>query len=458
MRRLALGVLLAGAMAGVFLYTGMTRDAEYRRLIAAGDTALASDQIFLAIEAFSGAIALKRDAMLAHLKRGETYQRRGDPAAALRDLTRASALDPRATRPLERLGDVAQELGRYDEAAGHYAAYVALDDQTPRVQYKLALVQHRAGRTSGSIALLQRLIELDPEMAQAHYLLGLGLWDQDRLDEATVALNRAIELDPGAIAAREALAGVHAAAGRLDEEIEQLEALAALDPNRPERDVALGLAHAQAGRTDMAVLSLGLAAEEHPEQPLVYAALGRVWLDIARSTNDHVALSKALGALQLIPTASASSDALTLLGRALLVAGDPERATAALELAIERFPLALDAFVELAALKMRTGDQARARELLLDHDALTATAPAPQRVAQLMRIADLSLALGDPEDALVHLDQARTLGEPSARLLVRLADVQWRTGDRAGARSVIADGLTRYPQDGVLRARLRRFE
>ena len=132
MKRLAIGVLLAAGMAGVFLYTGVTRDTEYRRLVAAGDEALGQDQIFLAIEAFSGAIALKGDSMLAHLKRGETYHRRGDLAAALRDLTRASALAPEATRPLERLGDVAQELGRHEDAAGHFAAYVALDDRTAR--------------------------------------------------------------------------------------------------------------------------------------------------------------------------------------------------------------------------------------------------------------------------------------------------------------------------------------
>ena len=128
MKRLATGVLLVVAMAGVFLYTGITRDSEYRRLIAAGDEALEQDQMFLAIEAFSGAIALKSDAMLAYLKRGETYSRRGDLAAAHRDLSRANALAPGATRPLENLGDVSRALGRYEEAAGHYAAYVALDD------------------------------------------------------------------------------------------------------------------------------------------------------------------------------------------------------------------------------------------------------------------------------------------------------------------------------------------
>ena len=458
MKRLAIGVLLAAAMAAVFLYTGVTRDTEYRRLVAAGDDALGYDQVFLALEAFSGAIALKSESMLAYLKRGETYQRRGDLGAALRDLTRASALAPEATRPLERLGDVSQALGRHEEAAGHYAAYVARDDRAPRVLYKLALAHYRAGRTTRTIPLLRQMVELVPEMAEAHYLLGLSMWDQDRLNPAIEALTRAVTLSPGFTTAREALSGVFAAAGRLEEQVQQLEALAALETDRPERDVALGLAYARIGRTDMAVLALGRAVEEHPDQLLVYTALGRVWLDIARTTDDRIALSKSLGALQSIPMATASSEALTLLGRALLLAGDLESAVAALELATARFPLDPSVFVELADLAEQEGDNGRARQLLIAHDAVTANAPIPQRVARLTRIAELSLGLGDPGDAVLRLEQARALGEPSARLLIRLADAEWRTGDRAAARSVVADGLVQHPTDRTLLALQQRFD
>ena len=457
MKRLAIGVLLAAAMAGVFLYTGVTRDTEYRRLVAAGDEALGHDEIFPAIEAFSGAVALKSDTMLAYLKRGETYHRSGDLAAALRDLTRANALDPEATRPLERLGDVSQELGRYEEATGHYGAYIALDDRTPRVLYKLALAHHRAGRSARAIPVLRQTVALDPQMPEAHYLLGLGLWDQGRHDEAAEALSQAVTLSPGFINAREALSGIFAAVGRLGEYVDQLAALAALEPNRPERDVDLGLAYARVGRTDMAVLALGRAVEEHPEQPAVYTALGRVWLDIALTTGDRIALSKSLGALRSIPMATASSEALTLLARASLLADDLETAVPALELATQRFPLDPAAFAELADLAEHEGKNARARQLLIAHDALTATAPVRQRVARLTRIADLSLGLGDPGDAAVRLGEARALGEPSARLLVRLADAEWRAGHRAAARSVIADGLAQYPNDRYLRTLHRRF-
>jgi len=60
-------VLLAGA---VFAWNAVRQEREFRRLISAGDAALVLDQTFEAIEDFSGALALKNDSMLAHLKRG----------------------------------------------------------------------------------------------------------------------------------------------------------------------------------------------------------------------------------------------------------------------------------------------------------------------------------------------------------------------------------------------------
>src|SRR5262245_52705153 len=100
------GVAAAALVAGgVLAWTTIRQDREFQRLIAAGDLALAEDQTSVAIEAFSGAIALKSDSMLAYLKRGDTYRRRGELAAALRDLREAAALEPTAPRPAELLGD-----------------------------------------------------------------------------------------------------------------------------------------------------------------------------------------------------------------------------------------------------------------------------------------------------------------------------------------------------------------
>ena len=92
---------------------------EFRRLIAVGDAALVEGRMFVAQEAFSGAVALKPDSMLAYLKRGDTYRRTGELTAALRDLGEAAVLEPNAPQPMELLGDVNAALGRHERAVAH---------------------------------------------------------------------------------------------------------------------------------------------------------------------------------------------------------------------------------------------------------------------------------------------------------------------------------------------------
>lgn len=343
-------VLLVG-MAGAVVYTGVARDREYHRLVAAGDQARLDEQGLLAIEAYSGAIALNRSSMLAHLKRGETYRERGDLPASIRDLAMAANLDPSAPRPLDLLGDATYALGQYTAAAGHYRHYVQLDNQNPRVLYKLALAEHQGGGGQRVEQLLRRAVELDPRFSEASYLLGLYLQAEDRHDEARGLLEHAVELSPGMLDAREVLAAVYRALDETRLELQQLEALAALDRDRPDRHVTRGLAYARAGRTDLAVVALGRAAEELQDQPLVYTALGRLWLDIAETSGDHAALSKAIEALESISLSTASSEALTLLGRSLSLNGDLQGARRALQLAVERYPVQPDAFIELAQLE-----------------------------------------------------------------------------------------------------------
>ena len=123
-------LLALAAVGAAVAYQAAARERDYRDLLARGDAALRDDQTFGAIEAYSGAIALRPDSMLAHLRRGETYQRRGELEAAARDFRAAAALDPTATRPLEALGDVLYQLQRFDRAAEAYERCLRLDDRS----------------------------------------------------------------------------------------------------------------------------------------------------------------------------------------------------------------------------------------------------------------------------------------------------------------------------------------
>lgn len=375
MRRvLLIATLCLVGMLGAFILTNLSRDRQFQQRVAAGDAAARSGQTDRALEAYSGALALDPESMVAYLKRGETYQRHGDLRAALRDLSMAAQREPGATRPHERLGDLAYEMSRFEDAVTHYRDYVSLDDQNAAVLYKLALSYERAGRVAHSIPLLREAIALAPTVPEAHYLLGLCLTEQERLEEARDALHVAIELEPAFLPARDALVAVSRGLGDERGELQQLDALAALDSNRAARHVARGLAYARMGRTDLAVLALGRASEEHPGHPRVSDALGRVWLDIAETQDDPAALSKALAALQAIPPTAATSESLTWLGRALALSGDRDGARRTLRSATERFPLEPRALLYLSQLET-AGDVAD--DLRRRYDALTTAASGP---------------------------------------------------------------------------------
>ena len=388
-RLVVVSVGLGALMVGVVLaWYAVRQERQFQRLIAAGDTALAQGATSDAIEAFSGALALKRDSMLGHLKRGDTYRRRGELNAALRDLRQAAALDPTAPHPVELLGDVDAAMGNHARAAEHYRSFTQLDDRSPRVLYKLGLAHYRSGRAADAMAPLQQALNLDSRFAEAHYLLALCFRSQSDDKGALAALGRAVEIDAAFIEAREELADIYERTGQRQRAIEQLEALAALEPAQGERLIGVGLAYARWGRTDAAIVTLGRAAERFPDRADVYVALGRVWLDVAERGNDRAALAKALDALQPHAIdAEASTDALALYGRARLLFGDAPGAERALLRAVAKTPVDPLSYRYLADAAERLGHAAQAHDALVRYAALVddpdTDAAVSQRLARL---------------------------------------------------------------------------
>ena len=173
------------------------------------------------------------------------------------------------------------------------------------------------------------------------------------------------------IAAREELADLYASSGRRSDELEQLQLIAGLDRDHVERQVAVGLAQARAGHAELAVQTLGSALERTPDQPPIYGALGRVWLDIAQTRNDRVALSKALEALgRAASSPNATSEVLTRVGRALLQDGQNDLAERVLRQAGNRYPLEPAALLWYASAAEKQNHFDVARDALVDYGGL----------------------------------------------------------------------------------------
>jgi Flp pilus assembly protein TadD len=457
-RLLAAAILVSIGVAAAYGYSEARRERTFRQLLIQGDAALALDNTFAAVEAFSVAIALDERAMIGYLKRGEVYRRRGESEAALRDLRQASELDPTATRPLEELGDLNLELKRFARASERYRDYVRIDDRAPQVLYKLAYARYSDGHAREAIDPLQKAIALDGRFAEAYYLLGLCQREAQRPAEAQLAFERSIVLQPTLLRAREELADLYGAMGKMDGRLAQLEALAALDPSPP-RQVALGLAYARASQVERAVLTLGRAAERHPDDPRAYAALGRVWLDVAEARRDHVAMSKAIGALRDAVANDDSAEALGLLGRATLVLGDSDAAERILQDATRKRPVDPGAFLLLADACERNRHYGEARQALIDYQALHGDEPeARRRASQAMRLAQLSERVGDHAAAAGFFLRAADSNGGDAAMLAQAAEAQWRSGQRVAAGATAQRALEKDPGNAAALAVRKRFD
>jgi len=271
--------------------------------------------------------------------------------------------------------------------------------------------------------------------------------------DALRALEQAVTLAPGMIPAREELADLYGSLDRHGDALEQLQMIAGLDRDHVARQVAIGLAHARAGHWDMAVLTLGSALDRHPNEPEIYRALGKVWLE--RPRDDRAFLSKAREALERVASSpAATSDTLTLYGRALLQEGDVDGAERALQQATTRFPIDPSAFVLYASTAEKQNHLAAARQALIQYSGLTSNDA--DFVQRATRIAALSLRVNEPQTAVRWLTQAVSSNPNDVRLMAALADAQLRAGDREAAQATLARGLEKDPKNPTLLALARR--
>jgi tetratricopeptide (TPR) repeat protein len=432
------GLLAIGLAGAVLAGQVAARQREYRALVVRGDDALGKDETFDAIEAYSGAIALRPDSMLAYLRRGETYRRRadrGDLEAAARDFRRAASLDHFATRPLEELGDVTYQLQRYDRAVDAYERSMRIDDRAARICYKLALARYRNGDIDGALAALDQTVRLDDRIADAYCLMGICLREKGRTTAALGALQQAVALSPALIPAREELADIFAAVDRRPDHLEQLQLLASLDRDHAARAIAVALAHARARRFDAAVTTLGGALERGLDDVAIDQALGQIWLESAQVRGDRVDLSKAREALERAAASpGATSEILMLSGRAALEDGDVETAERRLDDAIGRFPIEPGALLLFASIAERRNHFDNARRALLEYEALVVddadfVAHATKIAALSARVADQATAAEWIKRGLDRDPQSAQL-QALARLTVGASDPPGRVGRR----------------------------
>lgn len=451
----AVGVVAIGVVA--VLAVQRLNDAErFRQLVETGERALAAGNTYAAIEAFSGAIALRGDSMASHLRRGEAYRAQRRLEEAGRDFREAARLQPGATDPLVALATLYEGQGNTAAAAEWLGRAAAIDRQSPTLLYRLALTRYQSGQAAAAIEPLRQAVALNPGFDEALYLLGVALRDTQDTAGAIEALERAVRTNPSLAPAREELADLYRAQQRSSDEMTQLTALAAQDPGSG-RDVAIALAQARRGEFDAAEATLTAAAERAPDDSSLALTRGRIRVlraeaspagpgRVAWAAEAVTALERALGGTVR------RSEGLALYGRALFLRGDVAEAARILREAVATTPFSRLAFLYLADAAEALNDPVDARRWLLRYDVLEGDLATPEiRAARTRRLGGLAVAAGDYRDARARLEPLLAAAPQDVELLGWLAEARWHTGDVEQARSALALGLSLAPRDATLR-------
>jgi tetratricopeptide (TPR) repeat protein len=94
------------------------------------------------------------------------------------------------------LGIALSELGRFDEAMGHFAEGLALQPNDASAQCHFGNTLVALGKAPEAVAHYREAIQLRPEFADAHYNLARALADQGRPDEAVIEYEQTLQLAP----------------------------------------------------------------------------------------------------------------------------------------------------------------------------------------------------------------------------------------------------------------------
>ncbi len=100
---------------------------------------------------------------------------------------RVAEADPDHAEALHRLGIIAQQTGRWAEAAERIQQAIRIGPPSAGHHYNLALALHELDRYEEAAEACRAALRLKPDFIPALYTLGLALKDLGRLDEAVAA-------------------------------------------------------------------------------------------------------------------------------------------------------------------------------------------------------------------------------------------------------------------------------
>jgi len=145
------------------------------------------------------------------LANATTLRASGDLQAALIELERAIAYNPRFAPAFLEAGDIYMEMAQYDLAERQYAAAVQTEPRNFMAQYRHAVVLNRLGQLDDSRRAYLRALSIRPADFNANLGVSIVQLEMGEGEQALPYAQRAVRNDPSSGRARLQLGNVYAA-------------------------------------------------------------------------------------------------------------------------------------------------------------------------------------------------------------------------------------------------------
>ena len=287
-------------------------------------------------------------------ERGETmrFPGRHSRAAVLAALVLAAAVGVAPAGYQEGLNYF--KSGKYAEAAAEFQAIV---DTSPNYDfgfYILGLSFFKMGKLPEARKNLEKAIELNPDKFEYHHGLASVLFAQGKYHDALAILNDAEGLvNAGSRYAFYSLRGnIYATTKKWGETVSDLEKALTVKKSAPILN-QLGKAYFALGRNDKAVQAFHQSLRINPNDVEIQGVLARALVNLAKQTREEAKkksyYTEALRAAQKYRAARPNNyEAVNLVGKAALGAGDYKTAAAAFRKVLEIKPDWCYAMINLA--------------------------------------------------------------------------------------------------------------
>ncbi len=364
----------------------------------------------------------------------------GDTKAAIANLEKAAAADPRHIGIGMTLTSIYMQHGQADKALARAKALVTGAPASLPARNLLGSVQAAQGDLDEARTTFEQLLKRSPEFAPATLNLARVEVDAGQIDAAAARLQALLKKHPDDPRAMYEMGRLEQRRGRLDAAVNWLRKAVSKQPDQTQPALALVEVLSRDGQTSAALNAAKEVGLRHPDDLSVQAVLGQAYL----ATGDAKAARQTFRNMTRI--AEFDPDAQVRIGRLMLGAGFPDDAEYNIQKALtahKDFPPAHAMAIDVALIR---GQVDAARTAL---EALRKAAPG---YPELMRYeGTIALAAGDGKTALKLFAQ-RYRARPDTRSALNLSAVQERLGDLAAAEETLRKEQARSPSRAVLDA------